>query len=64
MEQTELSLVLHLREQLRQEKEKYLLAIENGKELVDVKEIMYSINVLQTELEKLIPYQSAGYHGF
>jgi hypothetical protein len=64
MEQTELSLVLRLREQLNQEKEKYLRAIESGKELVEVKDIMYSITILQTELDKLITQPKRGYEGY
>ncbi len=63
MDHSALSVILKLKEQLILEKEKYLKAIEEGKEFIETKEIMYSINNLQTELEKMIPQKTRGYQG-
>jgi hypothetical protein len=64
MEQTTLLLVLQLKEQIRQEKQKYIKAIEEGKEFFEAKEIMRNISILQAELDKLISSNREGYQGF
>lgn len=64
MEKATLSKVLRLKEQIRQEQQKYLKAIEEGKEFSEAKEIMRTMTALQLELDKLMTAKKDGYHGF
>lgn len=61
MQNTLLSLVLQIREQLRKTKQDYLKAVESGNAL-EARRVAEHITYLQAELEKLQP-QKKGYQG-
>lgn len=56
-------LVEQLRQQIRIERNKYLQAIEEGKEFFEAKEIVRTMNVLQMQLEKLTAPRKDDYQG-
>ncbi len=61
MENTLLSLVLQIREQIRKARMDYIRAVDNGRN-AEAREIAEHITSLQVELEKLQP-QKKGYQG-
>lgn len=62
MDQTLLSLVVTLKERIKNEKANYIHAIGDGKD-EEAREIISEIHALQKELEKLLPQKKDGYEG-